>query len=253
MVLRQGWKKFVVLLVLVCLFVPIQVFAQEEEGALQLRMRKDFGFNAGLKIQGKFTLSLSGSDSFSRVDFYVDEELVYSDDSAPFEYAFHTDSIGLGTHAFFAVAIDANGKKRISETLTREVVSAEEGWQTAGKIALPILAFSLLAALLGTAGPMLLGRKNRSFELGKYGLMGGVVCPRCGLPYSRSFLAPNLLFGKLVRCPHCGKVAVLRAASAETLRTAEDRFRSQSGEGAFSGETEEESLRRSIEDSRFEK
>jgi hypothetical protein len=105
---------------------------------------------------------------------------------------------------------------------------------------------------VGGVGPLLFGRKNKRFELGEYGPMGGVVCPRCGLPYSRPFLAPNLLLGKLVRCPHCGKIAVLRASSLAELSAAEDRFRSRSNEGAFTGETVEEELRRSIEESRFE-
>jgi len=252
MFLRRNWKKLVACLVLSLLLFTGRVFAQEGDEIFQLHMRKNFGFNAGLKIQGKFTLSVVNDESFSSVIFFVDDELMYSDDSPPFEYDFHTDGLGLGVHEFRAEAVGVNGEKYSSEVMTREVVSVEEGWQTAGKIALPIIAFSLLATLLGGAGPLLMGGKKKRFELGEYGPMGGVVCSRCGLPYSRPFLAPNLLVGKLVRCPHCGKTALLRASSAAELRAAEDRFRSRSNEGVFTGETAEEELRRSIEESRFE-
>jgi hypothetical protein len=64
-------------------------------------------------------------------------------------------------------------------------------------------------------------------------------------------LSPNLLVGKLERCPHCGKWALLPRASAEALRLAEERYAAED-EGTIQPLSEEEKLRRMIEDSRFE-
>jgi hypothetical protein len=245
-------KRAAVLVVILCLLITAPVFGQEGEGELQIRLRKDFGFNAGLKIQGKFTLLVVDPDVFSRVDFLVDGDLVYSDEEEPFEYAFHTDSFGLGAHTFQVMAYAADGEPAASREISREVVSAEEGWGTAAAIAVPIIGFSLLLTLISVVGPFFFGGKKKGFEPGKYGTMGGAVCPRCGLPFPRPFLAPNLVVGKLVHCPHCGKVALLPAAGREALEAAEERFRRQGQEGVFDARSAEDSLRRQIDDSRFE-
>ena len=77
--------------------------------------------------------------------------------------------------------------------------------------------------VLGAVVPALIERR-RGFRLGQYGMAGGTVCPRCTFPYSRVVLAPNLVVGKLSRCPHCGKWTIARAASAENLQQAEARY-----------------------------
>lgn len=91
----------------------------------------------------------------------------------------------------------------------------------------------------------------------RYGVAGGAVCRRCGLPFARSLMDPNLLVGKLTRCPHCGKWAVLPAASPAELSLAETRER-QERDGAATpaapgpAASAEEQLRRRIEDSKYE-
>jgi len=245
-------KILVVLMFAGMLAAPLPAAAQDGGEVPSLRLRRDFGYSAGVEMQGKFTLILRDSESWQRVEFFVDQELVYSDVDAPFEYTFRTEEFGLGAHAIHAAATTPDGVVVESATITREFVTAEQGWKVAGKIALPILGFSLPVTLFGVGGPMLLGGKQKRFELGSYGPMGGAVCVRCGFPFSRPFFAPNLLVGKLVRCPHCGKVAVRPAAAAAALSEAEGRFRARGQSGVFSGESDEDALRRCIEDSRYE-
>ena len=78
----------------------------------------------------------------------------------------------------------------------------------------------------------------------------------CGLPFARNVLDLNMLMGKLVRCPHCGKWAVLPAASPEELAACrgpgapDARRRDPAAEPARL--SSEEQLRRRIEDSRYE-
>jgi hypothetical protein len=86
-----------------------------------------------------------------------------------------------------------------------------------------------------------------------YGAAGGAVCPRCTLPYSRNPLSPNLLFGKLERCPHCGKWGIARAASRSELDAAEVRLRQDSQRGTLEAADEQGRLQQEIEDSRFDR
>jgi ribosomal protein L32 len=95
--------------------------------------------------------------------------------------------------------------------------------------------------------------RNQEFKLGEYGMAGGAVCKACGLPFSRHTFSPNLLVGKLERCPHCGKTAIARRATPDQLAEAEARLQAEEGGGmAQSDESPEERLRRQIEQSRYD-
>ena len=66
-------------------------------------------------------------------------------------------------------------------------------------------------------------------------------------------LAPNLLAGKLERCPHCGKWAIVPRAAPQVLQEAEDRLREGSLETETTSESEAEKLRRMLDESKYEK
>ena len=88
---------------------------------------------------------------------------------------------------------------------------------------------SILVPVLGlTAAGVLLHfwvNRKKKFQPGMYGPEGGAVCPRCELPFSRPVLEPNLLDGKLGRCPHCGKISIQPAAGWQLLEEAENRYK----------------------------
>ena len=73
------------------------------------------------------------------------------------------------------------------------------------------------------------------------------VCPKCGGAFRRMILGLNLLTYRLERCPHCGKWSLFKAFSGESV--AEAKLRKDMTEPA---ESEEERLRRRIEESRYE-
>jgi hypothetical protein len=133
-----------------------------------------------------------------------------------------------------------------------EFVSVEEGLRAAEGIVRPILIGIAVLIVVATLSMILLSRRRGKPSIGEYGPAGGAVCSRCGLPFSRHILSPNLLIGKLERCPHCGKWAIARRAMRVALQQAEERWVADEKRGALDLESEEDKLRRMIEDSRFE-
>jgi 8-oxo-dGTP pyrophosphatase MutT (NUDIX family) len=185
------------------------------------------------------------------VRFDMDGNVMADVSEAPFRHRFSTSEYPLGQHTLMAIGFTAGGAELRSPARTFDFVSAEASWEAAGRIAIPLAAAVIVLVAVGTLAPALLGRK-RTFKPGEYGSAGGAVCPRCELPYSRSFLSPNLLVGKLERCPHCGKWALVRRASREALEEAEARLQSEGESEVRESISEAERLRRMVDESRFE-
>ena len=115
---------------------------------------------------------------------------------------------------------------------------------------MPILIIVGIATLVGALAPAIIGR-GKEFKPGNYGAAGGAVCSRCTFPYSRQVFAPNLLVGKLQRCPHCGKWAVVPRASRSELEAAEARW-AREGTSSVEAPSQEEQMRQLLDDSRYE-
>jgi hypothetical protein len=216
-------KLIVITLVLVVLF-PITASAQINGDALQLGLTRNFGYGGMGKIQGSFTLRIIKPpvDLFL-VEFYLDNQLVAEINNEPFILKFHTSDFPEGEHKMFAVGYLDSGEVLESNQITKVFLSSDQAWGETQNILVPILAGTAVLSLLGLGIPLLFS-KTKDFVVGHYGPAGGTVCPRCELPFSRSIFSPNLMVGKLVRCPHCGKISVLPKASQTSLREAETRF-----------------------------
>jgi len=229
--------------------VALMAFPARAQETLTLGLNKNFGFAWGSQIQGNFTLRADGPADLAHVVFLIDGQPVGEATQAPFQVTFHTGSFSLGEHALSAMGETAGGDRISANALRLEFVSPDVGAQFALRLVGPLLALLAVVMLAATAGPMLFGRGT--FRPGHYGAAGGSVCPRCRLPFSRHVLAPNLMFGKLERCPHCGRVGIARRATADELTAAEARL---TGDGAPPPQVSEtEQLRRQIEDSRYDR
>lgn len=235
------------LLLALALLLPLSVHAQEPE--LTLSLRRDWGYGGfGGDIQGTFTFRVEGPDDLVSVDFFIDEQRVGTATEPPWRYQFQTDNYDLGVHKLYAVGHTASGEELNSNVLTREFVSARQGWQTALKIVVPIVGLSLLFGLVS----FIIDRR-RGKTRGSYGLSGGAVCPKCGYPFARHGWAPNLGLSKYDRCPHCGKWSMVRRASAAELAAAERLYFGEEEEtGAVPDTANEDDLRKRLDDSRFE-
>ncbi len=230
--------------------VPVK--AQESGASLQLTVDRDFGFSMGGRIQGKFTLKVTGPENLTQVEFLIDDVVVSTDREPPFRYSFNTGDYDLGVHRISGVGYTALGEVLRSLVRTYKFVSMEEGLRGASGIVIPLLIGIGALVMIATVGTMLMGRQKGRPRIGEYGAAGGALCPRCGLPYSRHALSPNLLIGKLERCPHCGKWAIVRRATREALERAEARLVDDEARGGLELESEEDKLHRMIDDSRFE-
>lgn len=236
------------------------VSAQEED-VLLLRLQRDFGYGGGVDIQGSFSLKVMGPDDLVRVVYFIDGEVMgESTEASAFRFKFSTGDYPLGVHKFSATGYTADGSEYESNTITKNFVSPQKGTTSALKIVGVILVI-----LLGVSGIAFLitwfaGGKRRgqdTLPLGaprSYGMLGGTICPKCSRPFSRHIWGFNIVVGKYDRCPHCGKWSVTRQAAPAELQAAEEAELSmiESDQISIQGQpSEEERLRKDIDDSRF--
>ena len=175
-------KRIAILLVVILLSLPISVLAENESQPLVLSLTKDFGYAAAGQIQGSFSLKVRLSDDLVRVDFFIDGQLVHSDKQPPFQFKFNTIDYALGEHTFSAVGYRTDNNMLSSSEFSRQFISAEEAWKNVGKLVVPVFVVIGVATLLGASGGALLIR-DKKFKLGKYGVVGGAVCPTCRLTF----------------------------------------------------------------------
>ncbi|MEN8242104.1 MAG: Ig-like domain-containing protein [Chloroflexota bacterium] len=242
--------KAILLAITLTLLFTITAAAQSEVPELKIRLSKDFGYGGfNNDIQGTFSIHVSGPDDLVEVHFYLDDTLLGTDKEAKFALQFQTDNYEFGWHEIYAIGILADGTEVRSNEVRREFVSGEDTM----KFVVPVIIAVLAISLIGVAVPMWMGKGGGSVSIGDYGAAGGAVCKRCEFPFKRSIFSPNMIVGKLTRCPHCGKVAISRRAYPAELASAEERYLSAQQEpGTITEETREDSLRRSLEDSRFD-
>jgi DNA-directed RNA polymerase subunit RPC12/RpoP len=227
---------------------------------LQIGLRRDFGYASGTgKIQGTFTISASGPTDLERVIFYLDGQPLGDVQQAPFSLRFSTDSYDQGQHTFSGLGYTSSGCKLESNSLTAVFVTAKEGWDAGLKILVPILSLVLgvtvimIIATVFSSG--LAGKKLKDLPLGaerNYGLVGGAICPRCKRPFARHLLSPNMVVGKLERCPYCGKVSVVAARSLAELRAAEAAELAAAGQPLANAASPDERLLKELDDSRYQ-
>jgi hypothetical protein len=247
------------ILLIISLASVFPVLAQSED-ELVLTLNRDFGYAGfnGTDIQGTFSLKATGPEDLVKVIFYIDDKVIGEDGEAPFKIQFNTDSYGVGAHTLSATGMTSAGKEIKSNVYEKNFVSADESWKTAMGVVGPILILVLGISLISIIGPVVMGRnKKGSIPLGaprSYGLGGGTICPRCGRPFAINFFALKLVVGKLVRCPHCGKLGVMPRRSPAELKKAEEAELAMAAEDEpqVKGISEEEKLQKELDDSRYQ-
>lgn len=246
-------KKALLGLVLLLSIPLVSAMAQSEDSKLQIHLRRTFGYQGGNRIQGSFSLGVSSDLELVEVTYLIDGELLSSESEPPFRVSFSTADYDPGEHALSAYASDAAGERIESRVVMVTFIPAEEAWQKAGRLAGWILGGVLVLMLVGGLATNLLSRGRGRFELGAYSAAGGAVCGRCQLPFPRHVFSPNLLLGKLERCPHCDRIAIVPRASRFVLDEAEERYREDNNQGQReTGRQDEGDYRQMLDDSRYD-
>ncbi len=224
---------------------------------LTISFSRDFGYSSGGgDIQGLFTVTASGPANLAKVVFYLDEKVLGEVDRAPFKLQFNTDNYPLGQHQLYALGTTSDGAQLKSQTVSARFVTASEGTQAGLRIAIPILALVFGAILISALVPMLTGRGKQSLPAGtqrSYPL-GGAICPKCGRPFALHLYGLNLIGRKYDRCPYCGKWSIVSHTSMDRLRAAEQaelEHEVTDGSGQVQGQSEEEKLKKELDESRY--
>lgn len=236
-------------------FVPPDssiVFAQSNDG-LVLSLSRDFGYSSGTgKIQGTFTMKISSIANLQKVVFFIDGIAIGEDNQPPYRYQFNTGDYSLSQHTLYAIAYTLAGEEIKSNEIVVQFVSAEEGWQTAMKIAIPIIGLSLGAILFSYVLPLILrrGKPKKIILSDRFGILGGAICPKCHLPFNIPLLKINLLVGAWLPCPYCGKWIIVRPAGKAELDNALEAAKSQA-DTRLPIYQSEEALFKEIDDSKY--
>lgn len=260
----RGWlRRFVgraLIVLAVFALVAMPVRAQEE--GLSISVSKQFGYNMGSQIQGTFRIRARGPEDLAAVTFLLDGELLGEATAEPFVLTFKTDDYTPGWHEITAVGTTSGGQTLTARTLSFQFVSAEAAGQSMVKLIVPILVLVVIVTLATGVFPML-SRRNKaaaydsaSYTPGEprnYGMLGGVVCPKCGRPFGMHLWGLNIsLVGKFDRCPHCGKWSLVRRATREALIEAEAAEYAENTAAAPRPVLDaEEKVREQLDDSRF--
>jgi hypothetical protein len=245
------------ILVIAMWLLSLPVWAQGTEPQLILSDSRLFGYGGFGEIQGSFRLSVSGPENLSRVVFEIDGQPMGEATQRPWQLQYLTDNFPSGNHILTATGYTAAGEELHSNEIRTRFLSSQQAGQATTRLIVVllggILALMALSALLSS---VLFRRKGAALPPGtprNYGLAGGAVCSRCGRPFARHLWAPNMLMGKLERCPYCGKWGIARAASRAELAAAEaaelEQTASPERASANSGRDQ---LHHDLEDSRFD-
>lgn len=225
--------------------------------SLSLRLSRDFGYSSGTgRVQGAFSMIASGPDNLERVQFKIDEQVIGEVTEPPFRLRFSTSDYPMGVHTLVASGETSDGQMLESNLIRVEFVSADEGWQTAAKVVLPIVAIVGGIMLATFLLPLLFGHGKRvQLPAGarrSYGVLGGGICPKCSRPFALHVFGLNLLVGKFDRCPYCGQWSLVRRASLQELQAAEAAELEAMPSEPGLPDNSEEDYRRQVDDSRYQ-
>jgi hypothetical protein len=244
-----------VLILLFSVIFGLETAVAQKTNELTLSLSRDFGAGFGTSIQGRFSFRVDGPDNLASVSFYIDDQLVGEDSSAPFRLQFETDTYALGTHTLYAIGYTTDGQELESNQITRNFISSSSSNRTALLIVVPILVLSLGGTLLAS---WLTNRGRKSSDqtnVNVHGPVGGTICPQCNKPFARHIWGLNVVVGKYDRCPHCGKWSLVRALPPDVLDVAVKVMEAeakQKNQASNNDANDEDRWRKRLDDSRFD-
>jgi hypothetical protein len=250
-----------ILFMLLLLAAASPVFAQDVE--YRMSLNRNFGYGGGGNVRGDFTSKVVGpAENIASVTYLIDGQEMAVVSEAPFTFRYNTGSYPSGWHELVAVVTTKDGRQVTTPVVKANFLSAEQETQAMQKILIPTFGGIIAALLIGMAIQFLVLRRSpERLAPGAprhYGFKGGTICPRCGRAYALHFWSVNLGPWKLDRCDYCGKVALVTRRSPDVLAAAEQaemdalRAGENSLPGAENAQSEEERLKKLLDESRYQ-
>lgn len=252
------------LLLALLVLIPVTSVMAQAEG-MRIKLNRDFGYGGmGNQIQGTFSIEVTDNTPYQKVIFMMDEIVLGEKTEAPFRFRFSTDSYEPGIHQYYAIGVLADGTQVESNRITADVLSKEEANQALYKILGILFGSIALVGIISWAVSSVVSKKTAGSQVLEDGempqgfsLKGGSICPKCGKPFSFHFFSVNLPFYKVDRCPHCGKVVLAKSMTyqaVETIVLSKKKSKAgavDNGNGAAVEISEEERLKRQLDDSKY--
>jgi hypothetical protein len=239
------------ILSLLLLFASSLSASAQEEEQLSLQLSRDLGTALFGQIQGTFSMRVTGPEELVSVSFFIDGELIGEDGEAPFRLQFRTDDYEPGAHEMSAVGFTSSATELHSNVISRNFMEKGKSGQITIIIVVVVLVLSVGGRFLASR---IAGRgQTRSVPPAISGPLGGTICPNCGRPYALHLWGLRVVVARLDRCPHCGKWRLVRRASPQDLEAAAQQLEeSPTSDLPDRAVSEEERLRRQLDDSRFD-
>lgn len=260
--MKRLLRLFMLLFVILALAAP--VMAQTPTPQYTLHSRRLFGYGGfSGDVSGTFQFSVNGpADTIQSVTYQIDGQPMATVSQSPFNLEFQTGSYPNGWHQFTALVATRDGRQVTTPAIALNFLSAEQKGSSLTKILLPLFGGIAAVFLLMMGIQVLILRRNPGrLAPGahrNYGLKGGTICPRCGRPFPIHLWSLNLIGSVLDRCDYCGRVGIFSRRSPADLQAAEaaEVAGAQTSETSLPGaaeETEEERLRKMLEESKYTK
>lgn len=235
--------------------------AQSPTPEFRVDPRRNFGYGNGSDVRGSFTNSLYGpTETVDSVIFLIDGAEMATVSEPPFKVDYNTNQFASGRHQMSAIVTTLDGRQVTTPVVSLNFLSAEQESESMRTTVLPFLGVVLAAMLIGVGAQFLTARRDSTRAPGaprNYGLMGGAICPRCGRPFPIHLFSLNLAVGRFDRCDNCGKFSFVRRAHPDLLAAAELAERAALREsehslpGAGAEESEEERLKKMLDESKY--
>ena len=247
------------LLILLIFAITAPVSAQDAE--FRVQTHRDFGYGNGSDVRGSFSFTIYGDQAnIQSVTYLLDDKEMASVTEPPYKFSFNTGSYPDGPHAISAVVNTRDGRQVTTPVMRLNFLNAEQESKSMQRIFIPLLGGLFVLMLVGVIVQYAVVRRDQSFHTPgaprKYGLKGGAICPRCGRAFAIHFLSINLIGGVLDRCDYCGRWSFVRARSRAELDAAvraeiAAAQASESSLPAVEAQSEEERLRKMLDESKY--
>lgn len=104
---RKMNNKTFIILALIALAALPAIYTASAAPTISLSLYKNNGYGMGQDIAGQWRINTETSSDVIHVEFYLDDQLQTTDNTAPFSWDFNTGNFTVGTHTLKAVAYNS--------------------------------------------------------------------------------------------------------------------------------------------------